>query len=319
MTADGDDVEVAKVIQKAQVRFQEQANVSVIHWQHSKPQAISNAYEALAIHYGWALQKLFSNASLDEPNDSPFPRRVLILEEDLHVAPDFFDYFTSMAPILDQDSSVYAVSAFNDNGFRGKVKDVTRVLRTDFFPGLGWMMTRRLWEEELQQKWPRIYWDGWLRLGAQRKGRHTLRPEVSRTFHFGTMGGASGNQYGGLLQRIQLNSERVDWSKRNLTNLSITDEYDRQYWKLIRSAKRVQTREEALQHCNATNVLIEYKDLEDFRIVAKDLELMVDNKDGILRTSYKGVVETRPCGNNLLFLTPPFDELRRSFQLVANM
>ena len=27
--------------------------------------------------------------------------------------------------------------------------------RTDFFGGLGWMMTRKLWVEELMAKWPK--------------------------------------------------------------------------------------------------------------------------------------------------------------------
>ena len=31
--------------------------------------------------------------------------------------------------------------------------------RSDFFGGLGWMMSRKLWTEELMQKWPKSYWD----------------------------------------------------------------------------------------------------------------------------------------------------------------
>ncbi len=54
------------------------------------------------------------------------------------------------------------------------------VYRSDFFPGLGWMMTRSLWFE-LRKKWPRGFWDDWLRDSAQRKNRSCLRPEISRT------------------------------------------------------------------------------------------------------------------------------------------
>lgn len=37
-----------------------------------------------------------------------------------------------------------------DSGFCGQVqfvKDTRRLYRTDFFPGLGWMLRRQLWEE----------------------------------------------------------------------------------------------------------------------------------------------------------------------------
>ena len=34
--------------------------------------------------------------------------------------------------------------------------------RTDFFPGLGWMLTKNVWKE-LMVKWARSYWDDWMR------------------------------------------------------------------------------------------------------------------------------------------------------------
>ncbi len=46
---------------------------------------------------------------------------------------------------------------------------------------------RRIWNE-LKPKWPRAYWDDWLREPAQRQGRHIIRPEVCRTLHFGARG-----------------------------------------------------------------------------------------------------------------------------------
>ncbi|KAG0719832.1 Alpha-1,3-mannosyl-glycoprotein 2-beta-N-acetylglucosaminyltransferase [Chionoecetes opilio] len=59
--------------------------------------------------------------------------------------------------------------------------------RTDFFPGLGWMLTRELWEE-LGPKWPRSYWDDWVRAPEQRSDRACIRPEISRTRTFGKKG-----------------------------------------------------------------------------------------------------------------------------------
>jgi hypothetical protein len=37
-----------------------------------------------------------------------------------------YEYFVSLAPVLDLDPSVFAVSAWNDNGFYGKVKSVSQ-------------------------------------------------------------------------------------------------------------------------------------------------------------------------------------------------
>jgi len=67
------------------------------------------------------------------------------------------------APLLYQDASLLAVSAFNDNGQPRYASDETVVHRSDFFPGLGWLLTRRLWDE-LDAKWPeeKGCWDDWM-------------------------------------------------------------------------------------------------------------------------------------------------------------
>ena len=59
--------------------------------------------------------------------------------------------------------------------------------RTDFFPGLGWMMTKEVWNE-IGPKWPKSYWDDWMRAPEQRRGRACIRPEISRTRTFGKKG-----------------------------------------------------------------------------------------------------------------------------------
>jgi alpha-1,3-mannosyl-glycoprotein beta-1,2-N-acetylglucosaminyltransferase len=167
VSQDGTDASVTKVVRE----FQSQHS-AILHWQHAPPslrRGKLNPYQALSVHYGWALARVFS---------LPSTQRVLILEEDLHISPDFFSFFEKTAPLLDRDTNLLAVSAFNDNGLKGKVRDATRILKSDFFPGLGWCMTKRLWDEELSQKWPEGYWDDWLREPAQRQGRHILRPEV---------------------------------------------------------------------------------------------------------------------------------------------
>ena len=122
-----------------------------------------NRYFSLASHFKASLTEAFSDVPWGQQTLATSPggfQRVIILEEDLDIAPDFFDYFGAVKDLVDTDPTVLAASAFNDNGFGDKVKDADRVFRSDFFPGLGWMLHRRVWSE-LVPKWPRAYWDDW--------------------------------------------------------------------------------------------------------------------------------------------------------------
>ena len=44
----------------------------------------------------------------------PDAQYMIILEEDLEVAVDIFSYFSQLLPLMDQDESLYCVSAWND-------------------------------------------------------------------------------------------------------------------------------------------------------------------------------------------------------------
>ena len=59
-------------------------------------------------------------------------------------------------------------------------------------PGLGWILKRSLWSQELEPRWPTPDktwdWDMWMRLPEIRRGRECVVPEVSRTYHFGSSG-----------------------------------------------------------------------------------------------------------------------------------
>ena len=83
----------------------------------------------------------------------------LFVVDDLDIAPDFYSYFSSTYNLLLKDSSIWCVSAWNDNGKENLIdvkEGKTLLYRSDFFPGLGWMMTRQLWDE-LEPKWPKMY------------------------------------------------------------------------------------------------------------------------------------------------------------------
>ena len=160
--------------------------VAVAHLRHEQSRGGGETgYHKLAAHYGWALRQVFRELREHVqpagllPSDY-YAQRVIILEEDLEVAPDFFPYFAATAPFLDDPAErLLAVSAWNDNGQGDHVADAEALYRSSFFPGLGWMLHRRLWLE-LEPKWPKAYWDDWLREPPQQGGREVIRPEVGR-------------------------------------------------------------------------------------------------------------------------------------------
>ena len=98
--------------------------------------------------------------------------------------------------------------------------------------------------------------------------------------------------------------------------------YDRHYWSLIQASHLVNTVEDALSKTvvdRNKNVRIEYRGgVQQLQKLVRQLQLMDDVRSGIVRTAYKGVVETRPHGggsNHLLFLTPPLEQLQEAFLL----
>ena len=81
-------------------------------------------------HYKRALAETFKSYP-----DAP---AMVILEEDLDVSEDIFDYFSQTYPLLEKDPSVYCISAWNDLGNKHAVKDPARLYRVETMPGLGW-------------------------------------------------------------------------------------------------------------------------------------------------------------------------------------
>jgi len=93
-----------------------------------------------------------------------------------------------MANVMDEDASLLAVSAYNDNGLAPIASNACHVYRSEWFPGLGWLASRELFVHEFLPKWPDTHWDHWLRADEQRRGRECLFPEVSRDKHIGEEG-----------------------------------------------------------------------------------------------------------------------------------
>lgn len=239
-------------------------------------------YFKIARHYGWALNQMFFNYNYSS---------IIIVEDDLEVAPDFYEYFLGTYPILKKDPSLWCISAWNDNGKENLVnlKRTDLLYRTDFFPGLGWMLTKSLWLE-LYSKWPRAYWDDWIRDPAQRKGRACIRPEISRTRTFGKIGISNGLFYEKHLKYIKLNEDFVPFTKMNLTYL-LKDNYDEDFINAVYQSAIVtyeDLREGKISSEGPVRVI--YRTKEEFKRRSKMLGLMDDFKSGVPRTAYKGIV-----------------------------
>ncbi|KAJ7354813.1 hypothetical protein OS493_029819 [Desmophyllum pertusum] len=122
----------------------------------------------------------------------PAANFVVILEEDLDVSVDILTYFNQLLPVYENDESIYCISAWNDQGYTHTVKDPAMTYRIETMPGLGWVLSRKLYKDELEPKWPRPTdfwdWDMWMRYHEQRKDRECIIPDISRTYHFGAQG-----------------------------------------------------------------------------------------------------------------------------------
>ncbi|KAF6037032.1 MGAT1 [Bugula neritina] len=184
-------------------------------------------YYKIARHYGWALGQVFDEMKYEA---------VIIVEDDLNVSPDFFEYFEATHALLQEDSTLFCVSAWNDNGEAKHIDESQSELlyRTDFFPGLGWMMLNSLWEE--------------------------LRENYDQVF------------------RNQVNAAP-------LIALSQFEEIAR-----------------AKTH---PAVRILYKNKNEFKVIAKALDIMNDFKDGVPRTAYMGIISIFFKGIRVFVVPPP--------------
>lgn len=177
---------------------------NVTLWQRDRhpllsPNQQGQAY--LAQHYKWALDRV-----LHERGHS----HAVLLEDDMLFSPDFLSYFEQTAWLLAADPTIWCVSSWNDNGFDDLVaqEDAPYLFRTDYFPGLGWMLRRELWDE-LSPRFPLEHWDHWMRLNSTSKGRDCLVPRVSRNYNIGVKGAnMQSAQYDRYLKRVRYSKER---------------------------------------------------------------------------------------------------------------
>merc|ERR1740117_2854735 len=104
------------------MRFQAKQKVDI--WK--KPtQYLKTTVQKIAAHFQFALAEAFDRHGFEY---------AIFVENDLELAPDALWYFRSTAWLLEEDPSLFCVSTWNDNGYKGLVSNEKRLFRTDYFP-----------------------------------------------------------------------------------------------------------------------------------------------------------------------------------------
>uniref|UniRef100_A0A8C5FYV0 Protein O-linked-mannose beta-1,2-N-acetylglucosaminyltransferase n=1 Tax=Gouania willdenowi TaxID=441366 RepID=A0A8C5FYV0_GOUWI len=153
----------------------------------------------------------------------------------------FYIHFLSQTiHLLDQDDSLYCISAWNDQGYEHTAEDPALLYRVESMPGLGWLLKKSLYKDELEPKWPtpeKLWdWDMWMRMPEQRKGRECIIPDVSRSYHFGIIG----LNMNGYFHEVYFKKHKFNTvpnvQLRNVDSLK-RDAYEAQIQNLLREAE----------------------------------------------------------------------------------
>ncbi|XP_066959367.1 protein O-linked-mannose beta-1,2-N-acetylglucosaminyltransferase 1-like [Macrobrachium rosenbergii] len=145
----------------------------------------------------------------------PEANKIIILEDDLILSPDFLWYFQQTSSILDDDPTVLAVSAHHSQSFPGRGLDPTRVLRGRAPPQWGWMASRKILQKWMPSSWGGD-WDYWLMEKQKTDGMEIVFPELSRSLH----AGSAGTHITGMEQATFYNLQAANGQRNvNISNL----------------------------------------------------------------------------------------------------
>ncbi|UJR35766.1 hypothetical protein I4U23_028514 [Adineta vaga] len=251
-------------------------------------------YYKIARHYNYSINYVFNTLKYEA---------IIITEDDLEVSPDFLDYFQVLYSLFKHDKTIWCISAWNDNGIDQKIdRNASLLHRSDFFPGLGWLLTRSVFNE-IKSNWPKAFWDDWMRKPEQRRDRVCIRPEVSRTgiSPEGKKGVSGGQFYDRYLRRIIKNNDPIDWKSTDVSYL-IKDRYDPIFEAHVNACPVITVSDLATTVGDMKCAQIRYSNKKEFIAIADALQIMNDFKDNVARTAYRGVVQCR-FGKTRIYVT----------------
>lgn len=170
-------------------------------------------------------------------------------------------------------------------------------------PGLGWLTSKSIWFE-IRDKWA-IYWDDLIRGNEIRKGRDCYAPEIARTYHFGQEGGASMNQFGPQLNAIKLNDKYIPFLQMadELRSKLTKENYDKHLKQELSRAKVINAISQ-IDEKSTTPYVIRFSrrgESSDFASFANQLGIMYDERAGLCRMEYEGVIPVRVGKGNMLY------------------
>jgi alpha-1,3-mannosyl-glycoprotein beta-1,2-N-acetylglucosaminyltransferase len=155
------------------------------------------------------------------------------------------------------------------------------IYRSDFFPGLGWLMPKKLWKE-VSPMWPSEYWDDWLRNPLRRQERACLIPEVTRTLNFGKYGVSNGEFFDEHIATMAFYSDAnpVDFLSMDMSYL-LKSKYDRMFLEKVYHSTLISDIQTLLSKSpgdplNSPHYRVEYSNNKEFESLAKQVGLMSD-------------------------------------------
>ena len=125
VSQDGNDPKVRNVVRDFE-SVADRKSVSYRHMQHPQTSRPGDTgYHKLARHFKWAFDKVF--------RENSDVGGVIVLEDDMEIAVDFFEMFLGLLPVLKNDPTLFTISAWNDNGKPQFASDPKKIYRSDFF------------------------------------------------------------------------------------------------------------------------------------------------------------------------------------------
>ena len=193
------------------------------------PSHFRDSAQALSDHVMFGLDELYSGSA----------QYGVFVEEDLVPSKDFIEYLQIAAGIIDKDKSLFCASAWNDNAFEPFAGDNLKFLRTNGFPGYGWLTTRRT-ANLVRGKMPygAVNWDGWLADEVKQMQMECIVPEVPRIRHLG--GGGTHITDNSAYERMSFSEIQPDSSHLSSAMSRLTrKEFDLDLMNRIKNAKKV--------------------------------------------------------------------------------
>lgn len=185
-----------------------------------------------------ALRKMWETDLIEKERQT-----VIVIEEELILAPDFLYYFTQVYEIFMKAQDLAAVSMWNPNGFLHLNGDPSIVYRSNEFPGFGFMLKRAVYERfmkaELTSCCNKRAWYNWDLIDPATKKPlkvDVLMPDVSRVFRRPYDVSSHDFIYLSNLFNRRRKTNLVPFPKLELTGLETKASYENYLIKLINRA-----------------------------------------------------------------------------------